>query len=233
MHLLRTTPGGFVDDAAGVMRIEQTPAPIVVLSSADTTLSLLASVFPRLEAGFPAVRLANQSFLRQPASVDFYVDDVLRHARVVIVDHLGGEAYWPYGIERIVALAKREQQTLVMFSGDLQEDPNLIAKSTADPAFATSFGAICAKAARRTRKSFCAASDIVRSAGDVKRARRVRCRPSRSIIRRAKSRPSTTGSARWKPGAPVVAILFYLVRICSRAIRPCSMRSSMRSKPRA
>ena len=110
MHLLRTTPGGFVDDAAGVMRIEQTPAPIVVLSSADTTLSLLASAVPRLEAGFPAVRLANQAFLRQPASVDFYVDDVLRHARVVIVDHLGGEAYWPYGIERIVALAKREKQ---------------------------------------------------------------------------------------------------------------------------
>ena len=74
--------------------------PIVVLSSADTTLSLLASVFPRLGAGFPSVRLANQSYLRQPASVDFYVEDVLRHARVVMVDHLGGEAYWPYGIER-------------------------------------------------------------------------------------------------------------------------------------
>jgi cobaltochelatase CobN len=71
MHLLRTTPGGFVDDAAGVMRIEQTPAPIVVLSSADTTLSLLASVYPRLEAGFPAVRLANQSFQRPPAAGDF------------------------------------------------------------------------------------------------------------------------------------------------------------------
>ena len=48
MHLLRTTPGGFVDDAQGVMRIDQTSAPIVVLSSADTTLALLASVFPRL-----------------------------------------------------------------------------------------------------------------------------------------------------------------------------------------
>ena len=84
MHLLRTTPGGFVDDAQGVMRIEQTSAPIVILSSADTTLALLASVFPRLEPGFPEVRLTNQSFLRQPASVDFYVDDVLRHAKVVI-----------------------------------------------------------------------------------------------------------------------------------------------------
>src|ERR1700710_1865109 len=134
MHLLRTTPGGFVDDAAGVMRIDQTPAPIVVLSSADTTLSLLAGAVARLETGFPAIRLANQAFLRQPASVDFYLDDVLKHARVVVVDHLGGESYWPYGIEQITALARRNQQTLVMFSGDLQEDLNLIAKSTAAPA---------------------------------------------------------------------------------------------------
>jgi cobalamin biosynthesis Mg chelatase CobN len=198
MHLLRTTPGGFVDDAAGVMRIEQTPAPIVVLSSADPTLSLLASAVPRLEAGFPAVRLANQAFLRQPASVDFYVDDVLRHARVVIVDHLGGEAYWPYGIERIVALAKREKQTLVMFSGDLQEDPNLVAHS----------------------------------AGAAKRVRRARCRPSRSIIRSAKSRPSTTG-ARAGPKARPWWRYCSIARICNRAIRPCSTRSSMRSKPRA
>ena len=69
MHLLRTTPGGFVNDTQGVIRIDQRPADIVVLSSADTTLSLLASVFPRLGDGFPSVRLANVTYLRQPASV--------------------------------------------------------------------------------------------------------------------------------------------------------------------
>jgi cobaltochelatase CobN len=119
MHLLRTVPGGFVDDTEGVIRIDQRPAEIVVLSSADTTLALLASVVPRLGAGFPEIRLTNVSFLRQPASVDFYVDDVLQHARVVVVDHLGGEAYWPYGIEQLVELAERRKQVLVMFSGDL------------------------------------------------------------------------------------------------------------------
>ncbi len=91
MHLLRTTPGGFVDDTAGVVRIDQRPADIVVLSSADTTLSLLASVFPRLDAGFPSLRLVNVTYLRQPASVDFYLDDVLQHARVVVVDHLAAK----------------------------------------------------------------------------------------------------------------------------------------------
>ncbi|MCY0385707.1 cobaltochelatase subunit CobN [Robbsia sp. Bb-Pol-6] len=134
MHLLRTTPGGFVDDSEGVVRIDQTPARIVVLSSADTTLSLLAAAQARLGPAWPTLRLANLAFLRQPASVDFYEEDVLRHAEVVVVDHLGGEAYWPYGIERVTDLAARRGQLLVMFSGDLQDDPALTAKSTADPA---------------------------------------------------------------------------------------------------
>ena len=134
MHLLRTTPGGFVDDSAGVIRIEQAPAQIVVLSSADTTLALLAGAVARLGPEFPSVRLANVTFLRQPASVDFYVDDVLQHAEAVVVDHLGGESYWPYGIEQVTELAQRQGQSLAMFSGDLQEDPNLTAKSTVSPA---------------------------------------------------------------------------------------------------
>ncbi len=195
MHLLRTTPGGFVDDAAGVMRIEQTPAPIVVLSSADTTLSLLASVVPRLEAGFPAVRLANQSFLRQPASVDFYVDDVLRHARVVVVDHLGGESYWPYGIERIVSLARRESADARDVFRRPAGRPEPHREEHGGPGALPRAVALSARRRRAERRGVPAVHrSIARSAGGARRARRVRCPRSRSIIRRAKSRPSTTGA---------------------------------------
>ena len=87
MHLLATRAGGFIDDTSGaVVRLAQTPAPVVVLSAADTTLSLLASVLPK---DYPEVRLANLMALRQPATVDLYVEDVLQHARAVIIDHLG------------------------------------------------------------------------------------------------------------------------------------------------
>lgn len=134
MHLLRTTPGGFVDDSAGVIRIEQTPADIVVLSSADTTLALLAQTYQRLQPeGLPTLRLANLAFLRQPAAIDFYEADVLRHAKVMVVDHLGGDSYWPYGIERVTAIAREQGSTLVMFSGDLTEDASLTARSTESP----------------------------------------------------------------------------------------------------
>ena len=90
MHLLSTRPGGHVEDGGqGVVRVEQTPGDIVILSAADTTLALLADAAAQLPADFPTVRLVNLMFLRQPASVDMYVDDVLRHARVVTIDHLG------------------------------------------------------------------------------------------------------------------------------------------------
>jgi uncharacterized protein (DUF2147 family) len=43
MHLLSSRPGGFVEDDSIITRLDQTPADMVVLSSADTTLSLLAA----------------------------------------------------------------------------------------------------------------------------------------------------------------------------------------------
>ncbi|WP_414445061.1 cobaltochelatase subunit CobN [Burkholderia sp. 22PA0106] len=209
MHLLRTTPGGFVDDTQGVIRIDQQPAEIVILSSADTTLSLLASAVPLLGAGFPSVRLANVTFLRQPASVDFYLDDVLQHARVVVIDHLGGEAYWPYGIEQAVALAQRRGQQLAMFSGDLQEDPNLIAKSTVDPALCRQWwrylregGAFNAQALLR--------SIAFHALGHGEEPAPPRPLPAAALYHPA-SEPATLDDwrARWTPGAPVAAILFY------------------------
>ncbi|WP_159912683.1 cobaltochelatase subunit CobN [Pantoea sp. 18069] len=136
MHLLAVQPGGFVDDEAFVASMGQTPAQVVFLSAADTTLALLAEVYAQLRGGLdgehlPTVRLANLMHLRQPASVDLYVDEVLQHARVIVIDHLGGESYWPYGTERIREICRLKGIELVMFSGDTSEDLNLLQKSTA------------------------------------------------------------------------------------------------------
>ena len=57
MHLLSTRPGGHVeDDGNGIVRVEQTPGDIVVLTVADTTLSLLADVV-RLAISRSSVKL--------------------------------------------------------------------------------------------------------------------------------------------------------------------------------
>ncbi|MDO4706280.1 MAG: cobaltochelatase subunit CobN, partial [Comamonadaceae bacterium] len=133
MHLLSTRPGGFLEDDSIVTCLDQTPADVVVLSSADTTLALLAAAQGALlqaDAAFPSLRLANVLHLRQNASFDRYADEVLRHARVVIVDHLGSESAWPYGIGQLGALARLHGQALALFSGDLTEDPDLLARGT-------------------------------------------------------------------------------------------------------
>ena len=130
MHLLAAQPGGFVDDDTIITRIEQQPADIVILSAADTTLALLAAACPA--ENFPAVRLANLLYLRQPASVDLYLEEVLQHARVIIIDHLGGESYWPYGTEQVGQLCRARGIALAMFSGDTSEDLNLLMKGTVD-----------------------------------------------------------------------------------------------------
>ncbi|KMY85896.1 CobN component of cobalt chelatase involved in B12 biosynthesis [Candidatus Paraburkholderia calva] len=209
MHLLRTTPGGFVDDTQGVVRINQTRAPIVVMSSADTTLALLASIVPRLEPGFPEVRLVNLAYLRQPASVDFYIDDVLRHARAVVVDHLGGESYWPYGIERVVALARREKQMLAMFSGDLSNDPNLIGKSTVDGAFCRELSRYLREGGARNAESFLRAI-ACRALGFGHEPQPPSPLPTVAIYYPEHEIASVEDwQARWTEGASVVAVLFY------------------------
>ncbi|MBV8621297.1 MAG: cobaltochelatase subunit CobN [Curvibacter sp.] len=163
MHLLSTRPGGHVeDDGLGVVRVAQSPADIVVLSAADTTLALLADGAASLAPDHPSVRLANLMWLRQPASIDLYVDDVLRHARVVVIDHLGSPSDWAYLVEQAMALAQARGQWLAMFSGDFGEDPQLLMRSTAavddcrhlwrclregGPANAASFYALIAHAA--------------------------------------------------------------------------------------
>ena len=132
MHLLSTRPGGHVEDGGqGVVRVEQTPGDIVVLSAADTTLALLSDAARQLPADFPTVRLTNLMWLRQPASADMYLDEVLQHARVIVIDHLGAASDWAYLVEQVRELAQQRGQWLALFSGDFGEDLQLLLRSTA------------------------------------------------------------------------------------------------------
>ena len=79
MHLLKAQPGGFVDEE-GIIDLDQTPAPIVLLSAADSSLAALAQAVETLPADFPEVRLANWMQLLKPAAFDLYRDKVLDKA---------------------------------------------------------------------------------------------------------------------------------------------------------
>jgi cobaltochelatase CobN len=128
MHLLRTQPGGFVSDD-NIADLGQTPAELVILCSGDSSLALLAEAAQQLPDDYPSVRLANPMQVQNHASVDLYVDEVLRHAKLILISLHGGIAYWRYGVERLVQLSQRGVQ-LILVPGDDRPDPELSDLST-------------------------------------------------------------------------------------------------------
>ncbi|NET39387.1 MAG: cobaltochelatase subunit CobN, partial [Cyanothece sp. SIO1E1] len=130
MHRLAATPGGWTPEADGVIFVEQTPAPLVVLTAADTDIQTLAKAIPQLPARFPALRVTNLLQLQQQLTIDTYAETVLASAQVIVLRLLGGRAYWSYGLEVTKELVQRSGAALIVLPGDDRPDPDLISHST-------------------------------------------------------------------------------------------------------
>ncbi|MDO9383477.1 MAG: cobaltochelatase subunit CobN [Hyphomicrobiaceae bacterium] len=129
MHLLvRQTVS--IDEADQAIDLGQTPGEIVVLSFTDSDLSALAAAWAPLKHDLPSLRLASLQRLRHPMSADLYIDDVVAHARYVIVRLLGGADYWRYGLDQITAVCRRNGIALAVVPGDGRADDRLAAAST-------------------------------------------------------------------------------------------------------
>ncbi|MFA9420115.1 MAG: cobaltochelatase subunit CobN [Gammaproteobacteria bacterium] len=131
MHLLAAKPGGFIDEE-GIVDLQQSPGDIVLLSSQDTSLGLLAEVADQLPEDYPQLRLANLVNLSKPAAYDLYEETVLQHSKLIIVAILGGISYWRYGIEQLQELASRRGISLILVPGDDQADRELTRASTCE-----------------------------------------------------------------------------------------------------
>ncbi len=131
MHLLAAKPGGFSDDE-GIIDLQQSPADIVILSSQDSSLSLLAQVAAHLPRDYPSLRLANIIHLNKAAAFDLYSTQVLEYAKLIVVSLLGGYSYWSYGLDQLQLLTQSKQIPLVIVSGDDQVDQQLFAMSRAE-----------------------------------------------------------------------------------------------------
>ncbi len=129
MHRLATTPGGWNPSAEGVMLIEQQPAPIVLITAADTDIQTLAVAITQLPSEFPQLRVVNLLQLQQQLTIDTYAEDVLSAAEVIILRLLGGSAYWSYGLEIVEQTVKQTGAKLIILPGDERPDPNLISHS--------------------------------------------------------------------------------------------------------
>ena len=142
MHLLAAQPGT-IEDGADAVDLGQSPGDIVLLSAADTELACFAQAHAGLGAGAPTLRLANLMQLGHNHSVDRYAEQVIAHARLVIVRLLGGESYWPYGVERLTAVCEGHGIPIAWLPGDDKPDAGLATRSTLAPEEAETLWRYC------------------------------------------------------------------------------------------
>ncbi len=90
MHRIAAIPGGWNPDNQGVIFVEQNKASIILLTAADTDIQTLAGAISHLPDQFPSLRIVNLLQLQQQLSIDTYADQVLVHAKVIILRLLGG-----------------------------------------------------------------------------------------------------------------------------------------------
>ncbi|NEU76984.1 cobaltochelatase subunit CobN [Hassallia byssoidea VB512170] len=129
MHRINATSIGW-NNSEGVVFFEQTPAPLVFITAADTDIQTLAAAFPKLPSTFPALRVANLLQLQNQINIDTYAEQVLEFAQVIILRLLGGRSYWSYGLEVVQEIVQRNGTTLIVMPGDDALDADLITFST-------------------------------------------------------------------------------------------------------
>lgn len=211
MHLLRTQPGQSLP-ADSIADLGQTPAELVVLCTGDSHLSLLAEVARHLPEDYPSLRLASPAQLSNNASVDFYVEKVLQHAKVILISVHGGVSYWRYGIQRLVELAG-QGKTLILVPGDDSPDPEL-----------TGLGNIAGEDAERLwqylrQGGVDNARQFFQCIADRYLGRHYGSQPPRALPRVGLYHPHLGNAslqdwrASWQPDAPVAALLFYRTHV--------------------
>lgn len=211
MHLLRTQPGSQLP-VDSIADLGQTPAELVILCTGDSHLSLLAEVARQLPADYPSLRLASPAQLSNHASVDLYVEQVLQHAKVILISVHGGVSYWRYGIERLVELAERGAR-VIMLPGCDNPDPELMALSNVPVAEAERLWQFLRQggAGNALQLFNCIASQwLQRDYAWVE----PQPLPRVGLYHSQLANPSLADwQASWQAGAPVVALLFYRTQV--------------------
>lgn len=139
MHLIPTIPGGWNPNEEGVFHIQQTQGDLVFLSAADTEIHSLNKAYGELvklvsgkRDDLPSLRIANLVYLKQELTIDTYVEEVLKHARLIICRLLGGKNYYPYLIEAISHACKEHHIPVLFLPGYDVPDVELLELSTAN-----------------------------------------------------------------------------------------------------
>ena len=111
MHRIATKPGD-LDLEHKLLEVNQTPAEILFISTADTELSGIAKVWgPRFKG---KLRLMQANLLIHPKSAEYYADHVLCKAKLAIFRLHGGYGYFPHLLDEIKHIKSHGAKTLML-----------------------------------------------------------------------------------------------------------------------
>jgi cobaltochelatase CobN len=135
VHLLAASPGT-IEDGSAPVDPKLTPGELLFLSTADSEIACLAAAQARLAdspVAPPRLRLARLGTLAHSFSIDLLIEQAAVGAKLIVARILGGRSYWPYGVERLAALARERRIALALLPGEAREDRDLLERSTVSP----------------------------------------------------------------------------------------------------
>ncbi|WP_150298858.1 cobaltochelatase subunit CobN [Pseudomonas profundi] len=211
MHLLRTQPGAQIP-ADSIADLQQTPAELVILCTGDSHLSLLAAAAAQLSEDYPSLRLASPAQLSNNASIDFYVDQVLQHAKVILVSVHGGVSYWRYGVERLIELAEQGAR-VILVPGDDSPDQDLMRLGNASVEESERLWQYLRQGGMENARQLfhCIASSWLKRDYSWHEPQPL---PRVGLYHPAQASPAISDwQAQWQPEQPVAALLFYRTQV--------------------
>ncbi len=218
MHLLQAQPGR-IDDGSEAVDLAQSPGDVIVLSAADTELAALSEARRRLGGEGPSLRLANVLHLAHNMSVDLYMEQTVTGARLVVVRLLGGEGYWPYGLEQLSRTCRQADIALAVLPGDDQPDPSLEPYCTLPPDRCHLLWQYLVQGGPENAGNFLLYASALLDGSPEPPA------PS-PLLKAGVYWPGRTGAsledlrAHWTQGAPVAALTFYRALIQGGSLSP-------------
>ncbi|MEM8624747.1 MAG: cobaltochelatase subunit CobN [Pseudomonadota bacterium] len=236
MHLLQAQQGE-ISDGTEPVDPGQSPAELVVISANDAELAALAEARERLGDAAPSLRLARLDWLRHPYSVDLYIDATLSKARLVVARLLGGEAYWPYGVEQCCARLDPAGVPFIALPGDDRPDEGLARVSAVTPEDWRTLWAYLAEGGPENAANFLRLCSHLIGRG----ARPAEAAPLlRAGVYLPRGLPSglpglhgggTVGDlarlrAAWVPGRPTAALVFYRALLQGAGLDPVDRLSA-------
>lgn len=219
MHLLQVQPGE-ISDGSEPVDLGQTPADILVISAADTEIAGLSAAFAEMTDGPKSLRLASLGNLMHPFTIDKYLDDTATKSRLVIVRILGGQAYWPYGLEQFAIRLGQAGVPFAALPGDDKPEEALRRLSTVSDQDYDALWSYLIEGGPENSVNFLRYSRAMLDAREKPEPAKILLRAGIYWPAEADISVENLREKHWIKGQPTVALVFYRALVQGAGLHP-------------